>query len=357
MGITIDQRRARARLLEAVDWALDGGRPVPGEWLEITEHVSASAAKTMVAFLGTALLARATDDRVDALAIKQNYSEASYSARTLCHSVLVPVSKAPDHPFHLGAMGREPLNNQPFFRFDHVDSIDRARSPDELDYLRDRLRELNQCGSDDALAALAAFLRSRMNAQKVWDEELRALLPGHTEVAALLDNLEDFLREGTPDRPLRLQAVVGGLVRLTNLDVSSQGINDPSRHAPGDVHVPDEREPHWAAEIRGKPVPLHEALDFVNRCATSDSIRSCWLIVLAAGHQPLDRSAINGAGHARGLLTVIVEDLVELVAAIAGHPAIAPGSLNYAGTAILEQLGNMRASQVTLGEWRTAWTV
>lgn len=355
MGIRIDQEHARARLLEAVDWAADASRPVPHEWLEITERVAESRAKTLVVVLGTALLARTTDDHVDALALKQDFSTTAYSARTLCHQVLVPVSKDPLRPFHLGATGREPLNNQPFFRFDHLDSIDRTRWEGDLDYLRGCLRELNGRGSDYALGALAAFVRSRMAVQDRWTAAIRELVPDHTEVVALLDELEDFLREGTTDRPLRLQAVVGGLVRLTELEVSAQAVHDPSRHAPGDVHVPDEHEPHWAAEVRGKHVPLHEAVDFVERCASWGTIRSCWLIVLAQDQDPLDRASLAAAAHQRGMLTIVVEDLLELVAAIAGHPSVEPALLNHAGTTILNQLAAMRADEATLTEWRNRW--
>jgi hypothetical protein len=355
VGIRIDQERARARLHEAVDWAADASRPVPYEWLEITERVSESRAKTLVAVLGTALLARATDENVDALALKQDFSPTAYSARTLCHQVLVPTSKDSRHPFHLGATGREPLNNQPFFRFDHLESIDRTKWWGDLDYLRDCLRNVNRHGADYAFAALAAFIRSRMAAHGRWAAAIRELVPDHTEVVVLLDELEDFLREGTTDRPLRLQAVVGGLVRLTELEVSAQAVHDPSRHAPGDVHVPDEHEPHWAAEVRGKHVPLHEAVDFVERCASWGTIRSCWVIVLAQEHEPLDRAALAEIAHRRGMLTIVVEDLLELVAAVAGHPSVEPALLNHVGDTILSQLASMRAGAATLNEWRSRW--
>jgi hypothetical protein len=55
------------------------------------------------------------------------------------------------------------------------------------------------------------------------------------------------------------------------------------------------------------------------------------------------------------MLTIVVEDLLELVAAIAGHPSVEPALLNHAGTTILNQLAAMRADEATLTEWRNRW--
>ena len=112
--------------------------------------------------LATALLARATDDRVDALSLKVESGDAAYLAWTLCHNVLVPASVT--HGFSLRTTGREPLNNQPFFRYDRVDLAERVRNRASHDYLVAVLRNVNSLTSDEALAALAAFLRHRIAA-------------------------------------------------------------------------------------------------------------------------------------------------------------------------------------------------
>jgi hypothetical protein len=55
------------------------------------------------------------------------------------------------------------------------------------------------------------------------------------------------------------------------------------------------------------------------------------------------------------VLALVIEDLLELVAAIAGHPSMEPALLDHAGTTILNQLASMRADEATLNEWRGRW--
>jgi hypothetical protein len=91
------------------------------EWVDKVETLSQfcekGVSKTHIAFLGTAMLAKCINMKADLLAIKPNHSKDNpyaFSARSLCHSVLVPL--AAEIGFSLGVSGREPLNNQPYFR-------------------------------------------------------------------------------------------------------------------------------------------------------------------------------------------------------------------------------------------------
>lgn len=93
--------------------------------------------------LGTALLAKATDRRVDALSIKAGRSHRGYSARELAKDVLVPAAMR--HGVDLRTTGVEPLNNQPFFRYDRV-SREMAVRPHVKPYL-DYLHATLELGS------------------------------------------------------------------------------------------------------------------------------------------------------------------------------------------------------------------
>ena len=125
MGIRISQAEARQRLEEAYEWALSD-QPVPESWVSFAEWTFAMASKTYTPALGTVLLARATNDRADPLSIKAEYGDYTYSLRTLGHEVLVPAAQR--HGFSIRNTGREPLNNQPFFRYDHMTTIERVRN-------------------------------------------------------------------------------------------------------------------------------------------------------------------------------------------------------------------------------------
>ena len=119
--------------------------------------ISQAPAKTYMPMLGTALLARATSEWVDTLALKETSGPNAYSARGLGHEVLVPASV--EHGFSIRTTGREPLNNQPFLRYDRVDEVERVRFPEAHRYLVECLRRVNELSSDDAVSALAAFIR------------------------------------------------------------------------------------------------------------------------------------------------------------------------------------------------------
>ena len=90
-------------------------------WESHVEHLSQlckdGSSSTHIAFLGTAMLAKSMASAVDLFAIKPTHAVGNpnaYSARTLCHSVLVPL--AAEFGISIGVTGREPLNNQPYFR-------------------------------------------------------------------------------------------------------------------------------------------------------------------------------------------------------------------------------------------------
>jgi hypothetical protein len=123
VGIRISQLAARQRLEEAFGWA-SSDRSVPPFWTAFARQTFQMASKTYTPALGTVLLARATDDRIDPLSIKAEYGRNTYSLRTLGHEVLVPAAR--ELGFSIRNTGREPLNNQPFFRYDHMSVIDRG---------------------------------------------------------------------------------------------------------------------------------------------------------------------------------------------------------------------------------------
>ena len=115
MGLTMDKKRARRQLERALKLARSDA-VLPVDWMERTQRVAQFEDKTCLVVLGTALLATATDDAVDALTLKARAGNKAYSARGLAHDVLVPASI--DYRFDLRTTGREPLNNQPFFHSD-----------------------------------------------------------------------------------------------------------------------------------------------------------------------------------------------------------------------------------------------
>ena len=95
---------------------------VSAHWVSLIKSVvdaCEGGSRTHIAALGTALLAKATNLQVDVFALKvKGGGEGAYSARSLAKEVLA--ADAPMLGLDLGVTGREPLNNQPYFRYDRI---------------------------------------------------------------------------------------------------------------------------------------------------------------------------------------------------------------------------------------------
>ncbi|URN13115.1 restriction endonuclease, SacI family [Streptomyces radiopugnans] len=159
MVVKFDLNVARQTLNETFRQAIEA-TSLPEAWLDVSRSLRQEGApRTYTPAMGTALLARACDEAVDPRSIKEASNYRSYSARTLCHRVLVPAST--ELGFDLNTTGREPLNNQPFFRYIHFDEIPRPQgdSGAHFDRLNQALRLLDQQNSQECKLALMAFLR------------------------------------------------------------------------------------------------------------------------------------------------------------------------------------------------------
>jgi SacI restriction endonuclease len=266
MGLRVDLEDARALLDQAVAWA-QSDQAVPDEWIEWTKRVDSSPSKTFTVALGTALLAKATNPEIDALALKATSGDSAYSARTVGHSVLVP--GAVEHGYNLRATGREPLNNQPFFRYDRIDEIDRIH-PGAKPFLPDLIaacQAINRLDASEARAGLAAFLRVRLEATRSLSIEMpdKAI-----SVSSLVKRTEGFIT-ADPEGGRRGQAFVAAVFDLVSSSVRSARVNDPSRRLPGDVQVFEGDRPVLAVEVRQKPVSHVEALQFAESLRKSDA--------------------------------------------------------------------------------------
>ncbi|MGI3222650.1 restriction endonuclease, SacI family [Streptomyces sp. GTA36] len=159
MAVKFDLDVARQTLNEAFGQAVEAPS-LPEAWLHLSRSLrQEEAPRTYTPALGTALLARTCDEAVDPRSIKETHNARSYSARILCHRVLVPASV--ELGFNLKTTGMEPLNNQPFFRYSHYDEIPRpeAGKGTYFDGLNEELRLLDQHNPQECKLALMAFLK------------------------------------------------------------------------------------------------------------------------------------------------------------------------------------------------------
>ena len=218
-----------------------------------------SPSKTYVAALGTALLARATEPHIDPLSIKERSGEKGYSARTLGHGVLVPASV--EYGFDLGATGREPLNNEPFFGNDRMDAtvVVHRRSRPYWGYLIECCKRIDNLSANQAKAALAAFIRQRLAAAAA--VQSLNLATRRFRLEALAEMTARFISEDS-EGGKRGQACTAAALDLAFSTVRMGRINDPSVRFPGDVQVLDGVRVILPVEARQKIVTASEVSQF-----------------------------------------------------------------------------------------------
>jgi len=234
------------------------------KWIERVERLSAlcdeGTAKTHIAFLGVAMLARATDGKADLFALKPKHAKDNPSAislRTLAEGVLVPI--AAELGISLGVTGGQPLNNQPYFRMvrlgDGTPVHEGGRAA--FDYMLQLVHELQAADPAVAQAALAAYVAVRRRYQPRYESSSVDASIAAERLAAVISAFVEANSEGGR----RAQAVVAGLLDIafgTDRIVTGR-INDPSRKHPGDICVKGEQdvtddEPQWekSIEVRDK---------------------------------------------------------------------------------------------------------
>ena len=217
------------------------------------------------------MLAKAMDRRVDLFAIKPEHARDNpnaFSARTLCHTVLVPLSA--ELGISIGVTGREPLNNQPYFRMTRLgdDTPVHAGGRAAFTFMLELVKELQKLETEDeARAALRAFIAVRRRYQpRYLTREGEAKITPEQLIAAI----KAFVGENS-EGGKRAQAVAAGLMDVfAGVErVESGRVNDPSRKHPGDVCVHATTDPdQWekAIEVRDKPVAASDVQIFARKC-------------------------------------------------------------------------------------------
>jgi len=287
-------------------------RGVSEEWTDWTERIDRSPSKTFTVALGTALLARATNPEIDALALKATSGDNAYSARSVAHGVLVP--GAVEYGYDLRATGREPLNNQPFFRYDRIDEIDRIHAS-ARPYLPDLIaacKAINSLSAAHAHAALAAFLRVRIAAAN--ERQAIDLRGSGLSMTDMLQKTEVFVTDD-PEGGRRGQAFVAAAFDLAFAKVRSGRVHDPSRRMPGDVQVLDGSVAVLAVEVRQKAVTHQDAMHFAGALRKA-SLAAGLIAMLDPGQGELDeRAVMKDAERHYGVFLSLLYGVPELLIA------------------------------------------
>jgi hypothetical protein len=335
--------------------------PVDAEWTTKVEELSRlceeGVSKTHIAFLGTTMLAKSVARGVDLFAIKPEHApnnENAFSARSLCHGVIVPL--AAELGINLGVTGREPLNNQPYFRMTRLDDGTPVHqgSRRAFDYMVALVRELQELPSEaGARQALRAFIavRRRYLPRYALQEGEVALSPEQ-----LVTAIKSLVRENS-EGGRRAQAVVAGLfdVFATPGRVESGRINDPSRKYPGDVCVRAVDEPtRWekAIEVRDKPMTAADVQIFGAKCVAM-AVREAAVVMVAERQPPLDARSLVAWADEMGIGLTLFQGwdrFVDQALFWSGEPK--PVAAGRAVNFIHKRLIAVEASPAALEAWQ-----
>jgi hypothetical protein len=277
-------------------------------WVKKVETLSRlceqGAPKTHIAFLGAAIIAKAMNRSADLYAIKPKHAKDNpnaFSIRTLCHSVLVPL--AAEFGINIGVTGREPLNNQPYFRMTRLgdDTPIHAGGRAAFDYMLELIGELQALPDEEsARAPLRAFIAVRRRYQPRYDAFTGGTSISHEQLIAAI---QEFVRADS-EGGRRAQAVVAGLLDVFAGPgrVESGRINDPSRHYPGDVCVRAAGNPEvWekAIEVKDKPINASDVQIFGKKCVDM-GVQEAAIVMTSDRQIDLDKVALftwaNGFG-------------------------------------------------------------
>ncbi len=353
----IDKARAETILREEAGRADVG--PVDADWVAKIEKVSKfceeGAPVTHIAFLATSILARATDPKVDLFHIKPKLSKTNpnaYSARTLSEQVLVPLSA--ELGFSIGANGRQPLNNQPYFRMSYLgdDTPIHSNGRSVFDYMVRLVRELSKMTPAAARQALRAFIAVRRKYQRRYTVagEVARISP-----ETLIDACRCLVADNS-EGGRRAQAIVAGLLDVVAGEdrVESGLINDPSRHYPGDVAL---KAPGAASgweksfEVRDKPVSLGDVAIFARTCVNRD-VREAAIVMAVPTQQQIDVAYIRGIVSEYGVSITLFRGLDDFVAqCLFWAPPPQPEAASAAVQTIRERLIGVEASPSAVAMW------
>ena len=313
MGISLDD----AALMLVLDESIARARSkssIPELWARRVERLGDLGIVTYIAALGSAILAKATDPRVDVLTQDRNAGPHAYSLRTVAEFL----ARQNQGRYHMGATGKNPVNNRPFLggpsRIDEFTKISPKARP-SFELFRDCLVDVNRMTGEEAQTAFVAWLRIRMEVQRVKvaaDRESLATTSG-LDVATLIDTAERFVRED-PEGGKRGQSFVAAALDCAFSDVVLQAINDPN---PGDVRVRDHGRTAWIVEVKQLAVDESTAFALASQ-AQAMGVTLALLVVLADRQSPLDREQIRRRSiREHRVLLEVAESVRELIGMVA----------------------------------------
>jgi hypothetical protein len=314
MAIPINHDLAKEILLSEHAAAVRGELPeISVVWRERVRELGRlcphSKSSTVIAALGTALLAKATDPRVDVYSLLvRGEAETSYSARSLADNVWARYRGRLE--VDLGANGMNPLNNTPFIGKTRIDEISGVRNQEGWNYFIDCLEAAKSLkGESAARLALRGFIvaRRRNVLPKAEFDRKSGDNLSMVELATLIAEYVSMNSEGGR----RAQACAAGILDAVfgKTRVLVGGINDPDRRTPLDVAIlGDGTRIEICFEVKDKPINDTHIQASVEKTVIQHGTKDLGFLAIGSKQKQSDFSLVMKWAAARGVKATVFVD-------------------------------------------------
>jgi len=342
----MEQTLESAFLLAASDAAL------PELWLRRAEQLRNSPSVAFIAAVGSVLLAKATDPTIDAFVIQKR--EGSAGAFSLRGPATVLGMNRHAYGYDIGSTSdHDPINHGTLIGSTRWDlALDRIEAGHKAFFqvILQWLRDVNDLTQDQAVAALAAYVRVRRAlVASSPASRLPPTLPQAPALSDLVDVIEGF-SSADPENGARGMALVAAAYRAAGLEAALPSRNDPRR-----IDVPVSRDGALVLACEVKQQATSEAVaDTLASDAVQHGARRALLVVLRPGSLlRFNRaSVIQRAEREHGVVLRICEGVRQLLheALIAG-PSDVDAFCSALPRAYADALREIRASESGMEIW------
>jgi SacI restriction endonuclease len=341
-----------AQTLERAYVLAIGKQPLPDVWIKRAEQLADSPSVAFVAAVGSVLLAKATNPKVDALVIQTR--EGSAGAFNLRAAATALGAKKRAFGYDIGSSSdRDPINHGTLVGSMRWDvALDRIRDDHKpfFQLILTWLVEVNRMDQDAATEALAAYLRVR---RAIVAGTAAARIPATLRNAPTLPDLVavlDGFVGADPEGGARGMALVAAAYRASGFDVVLPSRNDPRR-----IDITIKRDAVVVIGVEVKQVDTSEATaDTLAADAADAGLSRALLAVLRPGNLvDFDRTAvIRRAEKDQAVVLRVAHGSRELT-----HEALSSGTTGLTDFCaalprlFAEALRDIRVTEQTIETW------
>jgi SacI restriction endonuclease len=340
-----------AQTLERAYLLAIGKEKLPPTWVDRAERLGESPSVAFIAAIGAVLLAKATSPEIDAFVIQTR--EGSPGAFNLRAAATALAAKKRAFGYDIGSSSdRDPINHGTLVSSTRWDvALDRIREDHKpfFQLLLTWLADVNRMGKNEALKALAAYVRVRRAAGAgAAVQQIPATLNNAPTLPDLVTVLHGFVG-ADPEGGARGMALVAAAYRAAGFEAML-----PSRHDPRRIDITIKRNGRAIIGAEVKQVDTGEGTaDTLAEDAATAKLNRALLAVLGPGVLvDFDRAAVIRRAESHNVVLRIAQGSRELL-----HEALSAGSAGLGELCaalprlFAEALRDIRVSEQTLEAW------